>query len=298
MNQLVAQQQAQFAAWLAFQEQAGATATPPATEAAAVVQPAAVESVIAEPAAPNPGPAEPVSVETTPVATAENDKLDSENAAPTASLADALPSWPSDDMVYSDVHGALFGDEPTSLPPTTAMAMAEVDLQAIDSILDEVEAPTFDGPMRYAPFLMRALCIAARTVDSNDVNVHIDVVGAVGATRRVEDAHDKHLSALTRELADDPTTTDTPATVVVHVSSSQGGHLRVEIGDGTVPTISLVHLHKRPIATRDRLGSTAITTHSMGLLSVAASSTPVRADEYLQMLREILETRDWTTELD
>ncbi len=295
LDQLVAQQQAQFAAWLALQQQAAAAATPPA---AAAAEPVAVEPVATEPAPAESTPAEPVPVETAPVETAENDSMDSESAAPTASLADALPSWPSDDMLYSDVHDALFGDEPTSPPPATAMAMAEVDLQAIDSILDEVDAPTLDGPMRYAPFLMRALCIAARTVDSDDVDVHVDVASTTGATRRVEDAHDKRLSALTRELADDPSTTNTPATVVVHVSSSQGGHLRVEIGDGAVPTVSLVHLHKRPIATRDRLGCTAITTHSMGLLSVAASSTPVRADEYLQMLREILETRDWTTELD
>ena len=319
LDQLVAQQQAQFAAWLAIQQQAQAANQPPTAAApAAPVEPAAPQPAATEPVAAEPAPAAPVaneaaaeapSVEAPPVEAPAADPVPaaaepavaepaSSEAAPTSSLADALPSWPSDDMLYSDVHDALFGNEATSPPPATAMAMAEVDLQAIDSVLDAVDAPTLDGPMRYAPFLMRALCIAARTVDSDGANVHVEVAGPNTETRRIEDAHDKRLSALTRELADDAADSDTPATVVVHVSNSMGGHLRVEIGDGAVPTVSLVHLHKRPIATRDRLGCTAITTHSMGLLSVAASSTPVRADEYLQMLREILETRDWTTELD
>ncbi len=223
---------------------------------------------------------------------------DEEDAAPTSSLADALPSWPNEDMLYSDVHNALFGGEPTSPPPATAMSMTEVDLQSIDSILDSLDASTLEGPMRYAPFLMRALCIAARTINPDGVMMHVDVAGPTAGLRRINDVQDKRLSALTRDLVGDGDAADTAATAVVHISNSIGGHLRIEIGDGTVPTVSLVHLHKRPIATRDRLGCTAITTHTMGLLSVAASSTPIRADEYLQMLREILETRDWTTELD
>lgn len=201
-------------------------------------------------------------------------------------------------MHYSEVHNALFGED-SNAPAATAMSMAEVDLQAIDSVVDQ-DADTGSGAARYAPFLMRALCMAAQEFDDEDHAVHISVNGTGVDDRRIENAHDKRLSALTRELASEATVSDDqPApTVSINLSSSLGGHLSVEIGDGQIPTVSLVYLSKRPIATRDRLGCTAITTHSMGLLSVAASTTPTRADQYLDRIREILETRDWTTELD
>ncbi|MEM7094110.1 MAG: hypothetical protein AAF567_13980 [Actinomycetota bacterium] len=240
-----------------------------------------------------------------PMRTPDPLSAENHNAAspgPPTSLADALPSWPSHDMLYDDVHDAMFGTRFMTPPSATAMAVVEIDLQPIDRVLESMkDVPNDSDPTKYAPFLLRALCMVSRTFDDRGGEaINIDVTGPDGVTRRIDDAHDKRLGALMRELLDQAVeaASGSAATVLVQLSSSSGQHLSMEMGDGSTPTVSLVHLHKRPIATRDELGCTAISTHSMGLLSVAASSTPTRADEYLDGVREILETRDWAAELD
>lgn len=239
--------------------------------------------------------------EAPPVTQPASDALP-EAVAPAETLADALPSWPNDDMTYDDVHEALFGPHDRTAPPApTAMAMIEVDLQPIDAVIEASGKPVAgSGALRYAPFLMRALCmVAAEHAPTGDRTVHITVGGTDVAERHISNAQDMRLPALTRELASVDSGGEHPsATVAIDLSNAAGGLLNVEIGNGAIPTVSLVYLNKRPIATRDALGCTAITTHSLGLLSVAAATTPTRADAWLEHLRHTLETRDWSTELD
>ena len=193
-------------------------------------------------------------------------------------------------------------------PSVGDIAMLEVDLQAIDRALAYAPRPEIAPDLgRYAAFMMRTACIVteecART-GGEPFTVEIEGHGP-GRSVRVSRANEMRLTALARSLRSGDDREDRAdrragdrVAVRVALSGSSDGRMIIAGSDNDIPTLTLVYLGRRTVTTTDSLGFQVSSEHSMGLITVAAGSTPVAADAYLARVQSILERRDWIGELE
>jgi 2-oxoglutarate dehydrogenase E2 component (dihydrolipoamide succinyltransferase) len=204
----------------------------------------------------------------------------------------------------------------------------EVDYESIDRVRTAHKAAfkAEEGvSLTYLPFVARALVDAIRdypevnaTFGENELIVHnyvnlgiavdLDFKGLMVPV--IHDAQDRRLRALARDVADlagrakeRKLTADdiTGGTVTItNVGSTGSAFLLPIINQPQVMILSTDGIKRRPVVVTDSSGAESIAIHSVGNLTLGwdhRAFDGAYAAQFLAKIKEILETRDWETEL-
>jgi pyruvate dehydrogenase E2 component (dihydrolipoamide acetyltransferase) len=204
----------------------------------------------------------------------------------------------------------------------------EVDFERIDRVRhaqrDEWKAR--EGfSLTYLPFILRAVCDAfaefpkvnasvdgQRLVVHHDINVGIAVDLDFGGLLApvIRDADGKRLRLLAREVRDLAVRARTKklspgevlgGTFTITNPGPFGTYMTLPIiNQPQVAILSTDGVHKKPVVLEGPDGEDAIAIHPIGVLAIAwdhRAFDGAYAAEFLRLVKEILETRDWGSEL-
>ena len=205
----------------------------------------------------------------------------------------------------------------------------EVDYESIDRVRTAHKAAfkAEEGvSLTYLPFVARALVDAladfphvnASMGEESELVVHgsvnlgiavdLDHEGLIVPV--VQDAQDRRLRALARDVADlaaraknrklsaDDITGGT--VTITNVGSTGSAFLLPIINQPQVMILSTDGVARRPVVVTDASGAESIAIHSVGNLTLGwdhRAFDGAYAAQFLAKIKEILETRDWETEL-
>jgi 2-oxoglutarate dehydrogenase E2 component (dihydrolipoamide succinyltransferase) len=282
----------------------------------------------AAPAAPAPAPAAPA-----PAAPAAASPAPAAAPLPTPSAApaSAAPATGVDATVPLNKIRRITAEHMVRSLETSAhvYVSTEVDYEAIDRVRGAHKAAfkAEEGvTLTFLPFVARALVDAlaefphvnASMGDEHELVVH----GSVGLGIAVDldheglivpvvhEAQDRRLPALARDIADlagrarsKSLTADdiTGGTVTItNVGATGSAFLLPIINQPQVMILSTDGVKRRPVVVTDRSGAESIAIHSVGNLTLGwdhRAFDGAYAAQFLARIKEILETRDWETEL-
>ena len=289
-----------------------AVAPPPAAAAAAPPAPAPAPA----PAPPAPAPAAVQAVAPVPV--------------PVVHAAPAIQVGSSDTVVPLSTIRRRTGEHMVmskAVSPHTLTAI-EIDYENVEVVRKAARAnfKADEGfSLTYLPFISRATIDALReyphlnaSVGENELVVHgrvnlavavdLDFQGLLAPV--VKDAEGKRMRALARDIVDVATRARskqlTPddlsgGTFTLTNAGSYGTMMQFPIiNQPQVAILSTDGIHRKPVVITDDFGNESIAIHSVGVLALAWDHRAIDgayAAAFLARIKEIIETRDWTTEL-
>jgi 2-oxoglutarate dehydrogenase E2 component (dihydrolipoamide succinyltransferase) len=291
-----------------------AAAAPAAPAPAAPAAPAPAAPAPAAPAAPAPAPAAPA-----PAA-----------AAPAARPTPAVTAGQRDTTVKLSKIRKLTGDHMVMSKATSphAWSVVEVDFANVDATRSKVKAEwkqTEGFSLTYLPFISRAIIDALgefphlnASVGADDLIVHgyvdlgiavdLDYEGLLAPVVRA--AETKRLRAIAREISDLASRAKarklspdeiSGGTFTITNNGSAGSVLTMPIiNQPQVAIISTDAIVRKPVVAALADGGEAIVIHPVGKLAMSwdhRAFDGAYAAGFLARVKEILETRDWDTEL-
>lgn len=224
----------------------------------------------------------------------------------------------------------LTGEHMVSSKATSphAITMVEVDYEAIERVR-RVEREAFRAEEGFAltflPFISRAVVDALHefphmnaSVAEGSLIVHNEVHLAIAVDLDYEgllapvitNAHDRRLRAIAREIHDLATRARSKqlspdeladGTFTISNSGSYGTAMVIPIiSQPQVAILSTDGISRKPVVVTDGFGNETIGIHSVGNLTLSwdhRAFDGAYAAAFMARLKEILETRDWATEL-
>ena len=311
----------------ANRQDAAAASAPPAAAAAAPTAPAAAAAAPTAPAESTPAPASaapaPAAVAPAPAAV----------AAPTprpAASAPAVAAGERDTVVKLSKIRRLTGDHMVMSKATSphAFSVVEVDFANVDVVRLKVKddwKATHGFSLTYLPFIARAIIDGLRefphlnaSVGDTDLIVHnyidlgiavdLDYDGLLAPV--VRDADTKRLAAIASEISDLANRARTRklspdeisgGTFTISNNGSAGSVLTMPIiNQPQVGIISTDAIVRKPVVTTGPDGGEAIAIHPVGNIAMSwdhRAFDGAYAARFLARVKEILETKDWSTEL-
>ena len=304
-----------------------AASAPPADAAAAPTDAAAAPTAPTAPAESTPAPA---SAAAAPAATAP---APAAVAAPTsrpATSAPAVAAGERDTVVKLSKIRRLTGDHMVMSKATSphAFSVVEVDFANVDVVRLKVKddwKATHGFSLTYLPFIARAIIDGLRefphlnaSVGDTDLIVHnyidlgiavdLDYDGLLAPV--VRDADTKRLAAIASEISDLANRARTRklspdeisgVTFTISNNGSAGSVLTMPIiNQPQVGIISTDAIVRKPVVTTGPDGGEAIAIHPVGNIAMSwdhRAFDGAYAARFLARVKEILETKDWSTEL-
>jgi 2-oxoglutarate dehydrogenase E2 component (dihydrolipoamide succinyltransferase) len=292
-----------------------------ATGAARDDRPAAPAPAPAAPEAPAPAPAAPAPAAPAPAAAAP---------APTFAAAPPVTAGERDSVVPLSKIRRLTGDHMVMSKATSphAFSVVEVDFANVDVVRGRIKSEwkaNHGFSLTYLPFIARALIDGLgefprlnASVGSDDLIVHnfIDLGIAVDLEYEgllapvIRDAETKRLGAIATEISDladrarkrklSPDEIS-GGTFTITNNGSAGSVLTMPIiNQPQVAIVSTDAIVRKPVVTSGPDGGEAIAIHPVGNLAMSwdhRAFDGAYAAGFLKRVKEILETKDWSTEL-
>ena len=292
-----------------------------ATGAARDDRPAPPAPAPAAPEAPAPAPAAPAPAAPAPAAAAP---------APTFAAAPPVTAGERDSVVPLSKIRRLTGDHMVMSKATSphAFSVVEVDFANVDVVRGRIKSEwkaNHGFSLTYLPFIARALIDGLgefprlnASVGSDDLIVHnfIDLGIAVDLEYEgllapvIRDAETKRLGAIATEISDladrarkrklSPDEIS-GGTFTITNNGSAGSVLTMPIiNQPQVAIVSTDAIVRKPVVTSGPDGGEAIAIHPVGNLAMSwdhRAFDGAYAAGFLKRVKEILETKDWSTEL-
>ena len=292
-----------------------------ATGAARDDRPAPPAPAPAAPEAPAPAPAAPAPAAPAPAAAAQ---------APTFAAAPPVTAGERDSVVPLSKIRRLTGDHMVMSKATSphAFSVVEVDFANVDVVRGRIKSEwkaNHGFSLTYLPFIARALIDGLgefprlnASVGSDDLIVHnfIDLGIAVDLEYEgllapvIRDAETKRLGAIATEISDladrarkrklSPDEIS-GGTFTITNNGSAGSVLTMPIiNQPQVAIVSTDAIVRKPVVTSGPDGGEAIAIHPVGNLAMSwdhRAFDGAYAAGFLKRVKEILETKDWSTEL-
>ena len=292
-----------------------------ATGAARDDRPAPPAPAPAAPEAPAPAPAAPAPAAPAPAAAAP---------APTFAAAPPVTAGERDSVVPLSKIRRLTGDHMVMSKATSphAFSVVEVDFANVDVVRGRIKSDwkaNHGFSLTYLPFIARALIDGLgefprlnASVGSDDLIVHnfIDLGIAVDLEYEgllapvIRDAETKRLGAIATEISDladrarkrklSPDEIS-GGTFTITNNGSAGSVLTMPIiNQPQVAIVSTDAIVRKPVVTSGPDGGEAIAIHPVGNLAMSwdhRAFDGAYAAGFLKRVKEILETKDWSTEL-
>ena len=311
-----------------------AASAPPTDAAAAPSDTAAAPAAAAAaPTAPAESTPAPASAAPAPAAVAPAPAAVAAAAAPAprpAASAPAAAAGERDTVVKLSKIRRLTGDHMVMSKATSphAFSVVEVDFANVDVVRNKVKADwksTHGFSLTSLPFIARAVIDGLRefphlnaSVGANDLIVHnyvdlgiavdLDYEGLLAPV--VRDADTKRLAAIASEISDLANRARTRklspdeisgGTFTLSNNGSAGSVLTMPIiNQPQVGIISTDAIVRKPVVTTGPDGGEAIAIHPVGNLAMSwdhRAFDGAYAARFLARVKEILETKDWSTEL-